>query len=205
MKCHQIKFVFVFFALVNSTTAISQKFSIEHSTVLKISASDSSLLLATWNSFLLNVEAKNYKKVKDLSLVKVYVISIGYTLKGLPKNELMRIDLFIDSIVAKFYDGDFMKVLTDSAIYIFKTEYPDRIHSNFNLPHGEKLILYSINFNDLVFGENGRKYQNYYVFQFVKCKNEFKFFGLELESPRAYAMKKFNQKSDKMCSELSAR
>jgi|SRR5450432_1106864 len=184
MRFQKIKFAFTLLTVVFTTTATSQKSSIEPSTVLKISKSDSSLLLKTWNYFLTGLQNRDSNKIKRLSLENVYCVTIGYILTGLPKKQLMQIDLFIDSVVEKFNNRRFLAVLTDSMFYFIEEKYPDRTPANFKLKKGKKLILFSVNFNDLVSGQDGRKYQNYYIFQFIKRNEKFIFYGVELQSPR---------------------
>jgi hypothetical protein len=182
MKYHQIKLRFLLIAIIISNTSLSQKF-IEPWTVLKISDSDSIHLVRTWSSFLKSIQNKDDKGIKNLSLNKVYNNSIGHPLPGLPAKELMPIDLYLDSVINKFDKNDFLVVLSDSGFRLFKIKYPDRMPQNLKLRDGKKLILYSINFENIVPGDDGSKYVNYYTFNFVKQSTKFIFFGSNLVSP----------------------
>ena len=173
----------LFIALILSTWVFGQKAPLERSRPLAISKIDSTHLVGTWNSFLEGIRTRNYEQIRGLSLKKVYCNAWAHILPGPRPPKIMPIDSFINRVVIRFYDTHFIKVLSDSVYHIMATVYPDRKVSNFKLINGKKLILYDIYFIDYVQQANGIKDQNYYVFHFVKDKDQYKFFGIQLESP----------------------
>jgi hypothetical protein len=182
MKYPQIKLGFLLIAMAISNISLSQNF-IEPSTDLKISTSDSVNLINTWNSFLKAIKEKNGKEIEDISLNMVYNNYEGTPLSDLPAKKLLPITIYKDSVLEKFDGKDFMTVLSDSSFRLYKIRYPNRKPKNLKLQKGEKLTLYSINFEHVVTKLNNRKFVNYYTFHFVKQNNKFIFFGTDLVSP----------------------
>jgi hypothetical protein len=178
----KLKFILSVFLLTIIGKVFSQKPFTEREDNLKISNKDSILLVNTWNSFLTNIREKNHQEIKEMSLEEVYCTSAGHVLPGLSKDRLMPINLFIDSVMSKFYSGRFINTLTDSTLHLFKAGYPDRKPLNFTTAKGKELVLFDVYFIDLV-PKGNAKDQNYYVFRFVKKEGKFKFFELRLESP----------------------
>ena len=178
-----IKFAGLIIILIASNSTFAQKAGLERSKSLKIDKDDSVLLVTTWNSFLQNIETKNSIQIKKQSLQNVYCKSTGHVLPDLPKNKLMPIDSFVDSIMIKFYDKHFFEVIQDSAYRIMAVIYPDRRPSNFKLATGQKLILFDIYYIDYVPTGKAVRNQNFYIFSFVKIENQYKFFGVDLQSP----------------------
>ena len=176
-----ISILAIFFFTMTCKT-FSQKHFVDREEILMLSNEDSILLVDTWKSFLKRIDEKDYAAIKEGSLEKVYCKSFGHVLPGLFKDKLMPIDLFVDSVVSKFYDGHFINVLNDSTFRVSKSAYPDRKPSNFTPVKGQRLIIFDIYFIDLVpMGE--AKDRNYYIFRFIKKDGKFKFFELRLESP----------------------
>jgi hypothetical protein len=151
---------------------------------MKLSKSDSTLLGKTWEGFLWGILAKDRNVIETMSLKKVYCYSFGNVLPNLKQQQLLPIDIFIDSILSKFYNNRILGAIRDSSHKTRVTKYSDRKVSNLNLKNGQKLILYDIYYKDYVPFDNGIKAINFYFFSFVKINNEFKFFQLQLESPR---------------------
>ena len=177
-----IKALFLIFSLTASVRVHSQW---ERVNRMKMSKHDSIMLIQSWKLLLQGIRNKDHKGIVDISLEKVYCKSNGQLLSGLPKGDLISTNLFIDSVVDKFYDSHLMSLLKDSVYRLSKTIYPDRKPSNLLLPKGKRLILYDVYFLDLAPHRNGDGVSdyNYYIFQFVKIDSQFKFFGLHLESP----------------------
>ena len=177
------KGVGLFIALILSFWAIGQKAPLERSKILKLSKIDSAHLASTWDSLLEGIQKKNYEQIRGLSLKKVYCNAWAHILPGPRPPKIMPIDSFINEVIVRFYSTHFIKVLSDSAYHIMATVYPDRKVSNIKLINGQKLILFDIYFIDYVPQTNGVRDQNYYIFHFVKDKSQYKFFGIQLESP----------------------
>ncbi|HEV3325664.1 MAG TPA: hypothetical protein VG052_08655 [Puia sp.] len=162
--------------------ATSQQFAGEQEDFLKLSVKDSILLRDTWNSFIDDIVGKNYSGIKKMSLEKVYCNAVGNVLPGLVREEVMTMDMFIDSIIPKFYNGHFITVLKDSVMHMSESRYPHMKPSNFELGQNDGLILFEVYFRDHVV-VHGEKCLDYYMFQFVKTAGKFEFFGMRLESP----------------------
>lgn len=180
-----MKIILVGMSIVLSVAVFAQKKWLERSDKVKISKEDSFLLATTWTSFRQGVIAKNYQQIKERSLAKVYCTSVGYILPAMPENKLMPVDSFVQFVIAKFYDSRLIGAIRDSAYNMLALAYPDRKVSNFRLKKGQRLILYDIEFRDFVPIEGRRlRYQDYYVFRFVKIDDQYKLFELVLESAR---------------------
>ncbi len=163
--------------------SMAQKSPLERSRSLKISKNDSIQLVNTWNSFLSGIQKKEFAKVKELSLEKVYCKGWCNVLPGKKPSELMLIDSFLSNVITKFYDSRFFGVLNDSSFHVMEVTYPDRKPLNYTIPRGQSLVLYDVYYVDYVPQPDGFKDQNYYVFRFVRSNNEYKFFGISLECP----------------------
>ncbi len=112
----------------------------------------------------------------ELSLEKISRATLGYTLPGLSqKRETMSVAIFIDSVVEKFYDKRFLSVLSDSAFRLLKLKYDQKDKPN---------IIYSVMFKEIVIGRSGHRYGNYYSFEFIKRKDKFIFYGIDMDSAR---------------------
>jgi hypothetical protein len=169
--------------LIISFSAFTQKAPLEPSSFLKFSKIDSALLIESWKAFLNSVEGRNYAEIKELSLKQIYCTAHGHIFPSLLRDQLITIDSFISSVLPKFYDTHFMQVLSDSTFKIVAIMYPTRKPANVKLIRGQKLTLYEVYYQDLVPHYKKINDLNFYVFRFVKINNQFKFFGLLLESP----------------------
>jgi hypothetical protein len=170
------KELYFFVIIIFLCLAATNPKSLKQSEILKVSREDSILLVRSWKTFLDAINKRDKKEIMELSLEKISRITFGYTLPGLSQSrETMPVAMFIDSVVEKFYDRRFLSVLSDSAIHLLKLKYDQKDKPG---------IIYSVMFKEIVIGRSGHRYGNYYAFEFIKRKDKFIFYGIDLNSAR---------------------
>lgn len=176
MKHHTRKELYFSVIIIFLCLAATNPKSLKQSEILKVSREDSVLLVRSWKSLLDAINKRDKEEIMELSLEKISRATLGYTLPGLSqKRETMSVAIFIDSVVEKFYDKRFLSVLSDSAFRLLKLKYDQKDKPN---------IIYSVMFKEIVIGRSGHRYGNYYSFEFIKRKDKFIFYGIDMDSAR---------------------
>jgi hypothetical protein len=149
--------------------------------IIKISLKDSIQLDKVWKEIKIGIETKNKSLIIKNSLSKIdcdICLKHDYE-KGPPENYLVLVDTFINMAFSQLLDSQLWKAVNKKKYSIMVSKQPHMKLDNVHLGKNETLKLYEIFYvtyeaNEWAEGHEGQDH----VFQFVKIKNEFKFYGL---------------------------
>jgi len=157
--------------------------------VVKNSKDESVELSKHINAVYKIIKDGNFYAFKEISLSSVYCHVIGDSLPGITKKpKLLKIEIFIDSILKRYFVKNLVNNLKDTPLLFLKIRYPYWNPENIKLRRNEPLVLYEGSLYEIYTDEYKVKYRNDFVFKFIKINGHFKLFELQFEisNPRGF-------------------
>lgn len=149
--------------------------------VKKINYSDSLLLDKTWNTFLHAMLKKDDKKLRELSLSRIYCdfCTSPNSKATYPGGSIVLIDTFINQIYRDFLGSPLFKAIAKGRCHYSGELIPDYKPGNLPDNYGRDLYLFDVWIRTYLPGEWAKGHEGQsHAFQFVKIKGKYKFFGM---------------------------